>query len=101
MTLEEGQQLAVQGVPFGDVYEALYSDGDRELFKLWWLRDPRVPVRRGKAPSANGHAPALSAATARDLGYTGDVCAVCHGCRMRRNGACLLCEDCKNSSGCS
>lgn len=34
-------------------------------------------------------------------GYTGDVCTRCQGSRMVRNGACLLCLDCGESSGCS
>lgn len=34
-------------------------------------------------------------------GYTGDVCDMCQGMRMRRNGACLLCEDCGATNGCS
>lgn len=33
-------------------------------------------------------------------GYTGDVCNTCGGSRMRRNGSCLLCEDCGSTSGC-
>lgn len=38
---------------------------------------------------------------ARDQGYSGDICGQCQGCRLRRNGACLLCEDCGSTSGCS
>lgn len=38
---------------------------------------------------------------AREEGYTGDFCDQCGGCRMRRNGSCLLCEDCGATSGCS
>lgn len=38
---------------------------------------------------------------AREAGYTGDVCGQCGGCKMRRNGSCLLCEDCGLTSGCS
>lgn len=34
-------------------------------------------------------------------GYTGDVCIKCQGIRMVRNGACLLCLDCGEPSGCS
>lgn len=33
-------------------------------------------------------------------GYTGDVCSTCGGARMRRAGACLVCEDCGANSGC-
>ena len=34
-------------------------------------------------------------------GYTGDVCKNCSGCRMVRNGSCLLCIECGQTSGCS
>lgn len=35
------------------------------------------------------------------LGYTGDTCSNCQGSRVRRNGPCLLCDDCGTTSGCS
>ncbi len=43
---------------------------------------------------------ALNAARSRRQGYTGDVCCNCQGVRMRRNGACLVCDDCGTSGGC-
>jgi ribonucleoside-diphosphate reductase alpha chain len=43
----------------------------------------------------------LKRGPARDQGYTGDVCQTCGSLRMRRNGSCLLCEDCGSTSGCS
>lgn len=42
-----------------------------------------------------------SRAASRDAGYTGDSCGQCGSMRMRRNGACQVCEDCGTSSGCS
>lgn len=33
-------------------------------------------------------------------GYTGDVCPKCQGTRLRHSGACLLCDDCGETSGC-
>ncbi len=39
--------------------------------------------------------------SSRDAGYTGDICGQCQGVKMRRNGSCLLCEDCGSTSGCS
>lgn len=33
-------------------------------------------------------------------GYTGDVCETCGGSRMKRAGACLVCEECGSNSGC-
>lgn len=38
---------------------------------------------------------------AKQQGYTGDVCIQCGGCRMRRNGPCLVCEQCGQTTGCS
>jgi ribonucleoside-diphosphate reductase alpha chain len=38
---------------------------------------------------------------ARNKGYTGDSCASCGSMRVKRNGACTLCEDCGATSGCS
>jgi hypothetical protein len=37
----------------------------------------------------------------REAGYSGEICPVCNGCRMRRNGSCQLCEDCGSTTGCS
>lgn len=37
---------------------------------------------------------------AQERGYTGDVCR-CGSVRVVRNGACTLCLDCGDSSGCS
>jgi ribonucleoside-diphosphate reductase alpha chain len=38
---------------------------------------------------------------ARNKGYTGDSCASCGSMRVKRNGACTVCEDCGATSGCS
>jgi ribonucleoside-diphosphate reductase alpha chain len=38
---------------------------------------------------------------AKSLGYTGEQCTNCSSMRVRRNGTCLLCEDCGATSGCS
>jgi ribonucleoside-diphosphate reductase alpha chain len=35
------------------------------------------------------------------LGYTGEQCTNCSSIRVKRNGSCLLCEDCGTTSGCS
>ncbi len=37
---------------------------------------------------------------ARSLGYAGEPCQQCGSMRLRRNGTCLLCEDCGSTSGC-
>jgi hypothetical protein len=43
----------------------------------------------------------LSVYRAKSIGYTGDICAMCNGCKMIRNGTCLLCQECGHTSGCS
>ncbi len=37
----------------------------------------------------------------RRAGYTGDGCTSCGSMRVRRNGTCVVCEDCGTTSGCS
>ncbi len=34
-------------------------------------------------------------------GFTGDQCAACGSIKMKRNGSCLLCMDCGETTGCS
>jgi hypothetical protein len=36
-----------------------------------------------------------------NLGYTGDVCINCGNFAMKRNGPCLVCTACGNTTGCS
>jgi ribonucleoside-diphosphate reductase alpha chain len=38
---------------------------------------------------------------AKSMGYTGEQCSNCSSIRVKRNGSCLLCEDCGTTSGCS
>jgi hypothetical protein len=39
-------------------------------------------------------------ASARDMGYSGEVCVHCQGVRTRRSGSCLVCEECGATGGC-
>jgi hypothetical protein len=38
---------------------------------------------------------------ARQQGYTGDPCPTCQALKLRHNGACLYCDNCQTSTGCS
>ncbi|MFN3909773.1 MAG: vitamin B12-dependent ribonucleotide reductase [Candidatus Anstonellaceae archaeon] len=38
---------------------------------------------------------------AKSLGYSGEQCPTCGSMKMKRNGNCLLCEDCGETTGCS
>jgi ribonucleoside-diphosphate reductase alpha chain len=39
--------------------------------------------------------------SAREQGFTGDICGECGGSKMVRNGTCLKCNDCGSTTGCS
>ena len=39
--------------------------------------------------------------SARALGFTGDICATCGSSQMVRNGTCLKCNECGETTGCS
>ena len=38
---------------------------------------------------------------ARQQGFTGDQCGACGSMKMKRNGSCMLCVDCGETTGCS
>ncbi len=52
-------------------------------------------------PSGGSGALALGAAQAKSAGYTGESCSSCGSIRVKRNGTCIVCEDCGTTSGCS
>ncbi len=45
--------------------------------------------------------PALSREAARGAGYVGDPCSFCQSMQVKRNGSCLVCEACGQTTGCS
>src|SRR5690606_8123670 len=61
-----------------------------------------TPVATGASARPQG---AMTRAEAADMsrraGYTGDGCGSCGSMRVRRNGTCVVCEDCGTTSGCS
>lgn len=59
-----------------------------------------VGIVAAKAITGNGHA-AAGKAQSKGKGYSGDACDQCGSFKMRRNGTCLLCDDCGATSGCS
>ena len=51
--------------------------------------------------SAQKTEPSIPKDQARRAGYTGESCGSCGSIRVRRNGTCIVCEDCGTTSGCS
>lgn len=127
MTLDEAKDALRNGAPFGDAYQALIwncyntrlgtdatDNAITELRRFFcyelplqerW-QYPRIITPPPSPPTTilsplPPPTPKLSRQSAKQQGYEGDPCTVCGGMRVRRNGACLLCEECQTSSGCS
>ncbi len=87
------------------------------------LPSPDIPTTAGakaKQERLEGPAPALSRPSssvqpaepeeeegdgrvkeARQQGFTGDTCSNCGSVKMKRNGTCVVCTDCGETTGCS
>lgn len=128
MTLDDAKTALKNGALFSDVYTSLvltcYNDGlapdaiTNAITELRRFFCYDLPLQEGfqssptakrwknqtaapKALMASSNTPKLSRQAAKQQGYEGDPCTTCGGMRVRRNGACLLCEECQTSSGCS
>jgi len=53
------------------------------------------------ATAPKGSALSTLRTEARSKGYTGEQCSACGSMRVKRNGACTVCDDCGTTSGCS
>ncbi|MEO6096068.1 MAG: adenosylcobalamin-dependent ribonucleoside-diphosphate reductase [Fibrobacteria bacterium] len=60
-----------------------------------------APVMAMEAAAVRGGEGSLAKDQARKAGYTGESCSSCGSVRVRRNGTCVVCEDCGTTSGCS
>jgi len=89
-------------------HEATTAELAAELALLGRCDIPLVPCDIGDkviALTLNGradqHTPKQTAAMAREQGFTGEACGGCGSMRVVRNGSCLLCRSCGQTSGCS
>ena len=96
--------------------ECVTEEATPEMLAATSISPDLFPARRGAAPrhKGNGHASithtvelkretvTLTAVqVARQKGYEGDPCGQCKQFTMVRNGTCLKCETCGETSGCS
>ncbi|MCL2040246.1 MAG: adenosylcobalamin-dependent ribonucleoside-diphosphate reductase [Bacteroidetes bacterium] len=70
------------------------------------LEQAGVPIEEENSPSLFeknniGTYTSIDIYNAKTMGYTGEQCTNCSSIRVKRNGTCLLCEDCGTTSGCS
>lgn len=123
MTLDNAKIALRNGASFGDAYLALTTTGATNGVTLDALQDelrqfycydlpprellppavaqPSTSIVEPKTTISANHTSKLSTKAAREQGYEGSPCSTCGGMRVKRNGACLLCEECGSSSGCS
>ena len=83
------------------------SGGMTPLFPEMDTAEPRQASAPALAIPGHGHQAAAKPAStsafkvAREKGYTGDPCPECGHLTMVRNGACLKCQTCGATTGCS
>ena len=65
------------------------SEGSPDFFS----DDGAIEVKSSKEYSV--------AESARAMGFTGDICTTCGSSQMVRNGTCLKCNECGETTGCS
>jgi ribonucleoside-diphosphate reductase alpha chain len=63
--------------------------------------EPETVEATSQLKAAMASTPSQRYAEAKSKGYTGEQCSACSSMRVKRNGACTLCEDCGTTSGCS
>lgn len=64
---------------------------------------PTYPPIAYRKAHAELHAPPAAPPLrvyAGGAGYTGSICDMCGGTRMRRSGTCETCDDCGHAGGC-
>ena len=81
---------------------ATYSNGMTPLFPETQLSaTPEPAPAPAHAAAGQAKAPASAYKAAREKGYTGDPCPECGHLTLVRNGACLKCQTCGATTGCS
>lgn len=87
-----------------------YEQWDQTSLDRMWLLTELTRCRRQagvhgyhtrRKAAAEVSSPTAAHRQAVAQGYTGDICEHCGECRMKRNGACLVCDNCGTSGGCS
>jgi ribonucleoside-diphosphate reductase alpha chain len=82
----------------GQTFQSV-NDEEENIKRMQAEREHEPAVMETKVSTAQ----AMSAkrTEARSKGYTGEQCTACGSLRVKRNGACTVCDDCGTTSGCS
>jgi ribonucleoside-diphosphate reductase alpha chain len=91
-------------VGMDDSVEAIATDKvdeDENIIKMRSEREEPQPVVEMTTPRGQSSGLSAQRSEARSKGYTGEQCTACGSLRVKRNGACTVCDDCGTTSGCS
>lgn len=88
-----------------DLVQVKESNGDTPRFMTKPLEAKPVDKLKVAATGINKLVANAMSSDERDeaikKGFTGDQCGACGSIKMKRNGSCLLCVDCGETTGCS
>lgn len=95
------EMVPLEGEPLKTLAQVTLSDSSWEKEVL--PADPQgaieeVPMRTGPPRTLRSSQAAVYVRRAGD-GYSGDCCSNCGGVRLRRDGKCLVCDDCGSTAG--
>jgi ribonucleoside-diphosphate reductase alpha chain len=96
-----GPDAARTGSPTWNLKETQRREVESAKAAVQASSDPQAEARRAPAASSGGSALAEQVRVARLKGYEGDPCSNCGAFTMVRNGVCLKCDTCGETSGCS
>lgn len=99
LSLDHAQFMILGGKKFGEIYPRV-DPKDRLELKNWYVYEHLVPVHKIDKPGKPTSSPTQAIMDSREMGYTGEYCSACGSYRMKRNGACAVCEDCGTQGGC-
>jgi ribonucleoside-diphosphate reductase alpha chain len=82
--------------------QQISEDDNLEKLRNDRIEEPEMSISSSPLATApKGAAMSSLRSEARSKGYTGEQCSACGSMRVKRNGACTVCDDCGTTSGCS
>ena len=75
-----------------------YITNKREVVKTEEVHHHHIETKQANTTSNDKNS---KLANAKSLGYTGEQCPTCGSIRLKRNGSCMICEECGSTTGCS
>jgi ribonucleoside-diphosphate reductase alpha chain len=80
------------------VTQAITQENPERALKPVGISGTPQPLKHPQTQASSAQSAAM---LGRKAGYTGQSCSSCSSMRVRRNGTCIVCDDCGTTSGCS